>query len=182
VVNGVVKALAGWLKAQCIIMSITFTVIITGLSLFRAPNPLLMAIIIAMVDALPVLGSGAVLLPWGIISILTGDLSLGISLILLNVTILLTRHFIEPKIVGTQIGVHPLLTLLGMYIGLQTIGILGMILGPLCIIFLKTVIGVSMKTVGGKNFFKIFDKKEHSENSFSEMTSTIQEDNDTTKK
>lgn len=100
-------------------MIITFSELLVGLLVIGIENPLLIALTIAVVDVLPVLGAGTVLIPWGIVNIIFGNTKLGLSLLLLYVIILFVRQLIEPKIVGQQIGVHPLLTLFGMYVGLQ---------------------------------------------------------------
>lgn len=140
------KALFGWLRAQGIIMSITFTILLAGLLIAGVDNPLILALLTAVIDALPVFGAGAVLIPWGITSLVLGHYKLGIFLLLLDVVILVVRHLIEPRIVGRQIGIHPLLTLLGMYLGLQWIGVLGMLMGPICMVILKVVLDRLMKT------------------------------------
>jgi sporulation integral membrane protein YtvI len=141
----VFKALFGWLRAQGIIMSITFSIILTGLLLAGIDNPLVIALLTAVIDALPVFGAGAILIPWGIALIVTGNVKLGIFLLILDGVILIVRHLIEPRIVGRQIGIHPLLTLLGMYLGLQWIGVLGMILGPICMVLLKAILDGVLK-------------------------------------
>lgn len=144
--NNVFSAMFGWLRAQLIIMTITFTELTIGLLIIGIENSLLLALIIAVIDILPVLGAGTVLVPWAIINLILGNTKLGLSLFLLYVIILFVRQLIEPKIVGQQIGVHPLLTLFGMYIGLKAFGVAGMILGPLTVVLLKHVIMGLIKT------------------------------------
>ncbi len=141
----VFKALFGWLRAQGIIMSITFSILLTGLLVAGIANPLVIALLTAFIDALPVFGAGAILIPWAIALFLAGNVKIGIFLLVLDVIVLVVRHLIEPRIVGHQIGIHPLLTLLGMYLGLQWIGVLGMILGPICIVLLKALLDGIMK-------------------------------------
>ncbi len=149
---GVFKALFGWLRAQGIIICITFTVIVSGLLLAGVANPLIIALSTAVIDALPVFGAGAVLIPWGIFSLATGNVKLGVFLLLLDVVILVLRHLIEPRIVGRQIGIHPLLTLVGMYLGLQWIGVLGMIAGPILMVVLRAVLEGVLKLDSVKAF------------------------------
>ena len=141
IANNVFAALFGWLRAQMIIMSITFTELLVGLSIIGIENTLLLALVIAIIDIFPVLGAGTILVPWSIINLVAGNTKLGLSTFLLYVIILFVRQLIEPKIVGQQIGVHPLLTLAGMYIGLQVFGVLGMLAGPLTVIIIKYVLG-----------------------------------------
>jgi sporulation integral membrane protein YtvI len=152
--NNVFSGVFGWLRAQLIIMTITFTELLIGLSVIGIQNALLIALIIAVIDILPVLGAGTVLVPWSIVNLLLGDTKLGLSTFLLYVIILFVRQLIEPKIVGKQIGVHPLLTLAGMYIGLQVFGVLGMILGPITVIIIKYVVGAIISDDSFKSWFE----------------------------
>ena len=87
-----------------------------------------MALFIGFVDALPILGSGTVMIPWAIISALNGDLKLGIAIFVLFVIMSLIRQFMEPKLVSKHIGTHPIFTLIAMYTGFKFIGIMGMLL------------------------------------------------------
>ena len=137
---GIFKAMFGWLRAQGIIICITFTIIITGLLAAGVQNPLVIALMTAIIDALPVFGAGFILIPWGVLSLIAGNIRFGVFVLLLDVVVLVVRHLIEPKIVGKQIGIHPLLTLMGMYLGLRWIGVLGMIVGPILMVLLKTVL------------------------------------------
>jgi sporulation integral membrane protein YtvI len=154
VTNNIFVALFGWLKAQLILMTITFSELLLGLLIIGIDNALLLALVIALVDALPVLGTGTILLPWAAINLLTGNTRLGFSLALLYVIILFVRQLIEPKVVGQQIGVHPLFTLFGMYLGLQFIGVLGMFLGPICTVIIKYILEGVLKTEGLKGWFE----------------------------
>lgn len=86
--------------------------------------PLLIALLIAFADALPIVGSGTVMVPWAIISAIKGDLTLAIALIILFAFISIVRQFLEPKIVSNKIGIHPIFTLIAMYTGFRAIGII----------------------------------------------------------
>ena len=122
--------LGAYLRAQCIIMFVAFMIIFTGLSVIGVSYSLIIALGIAVLDALPFFGSGAVLWPWSLIRFINGDLKMGIGLIIIYVIIIVTRQFIEPKIVSEKIGTNQILTLMSMYIGYKTFSIGGMILGP----------------------------------------------------
>ena len=98
-----------------------------------------MALFIGFVDALPILGSGTVMIPWAIICAINGDLNLGISIIVLWIIMSIVRQFLEPKIVSGKIGIHPIFTLIAMYTGFRFIGIWGMIVGPIILIILKNI-------------------------------------------
>jgi sporulation integral membrane protein YtvI len=123
--------LGGYIKAQLIIMSIAFVIIFTGLSILKVEYALLIAVTIAVFDALPFFGSGGVLVPWAIINFIGADVKTGVGLLVIYLSILLTRQLIEPKIVSQNIGMHPIITLMSMYIGYRTFSIGGLILGPI---------------------------------------------------
>ena len=132
-------ALGGYCKAQGYLILVTLAVLSVGLLLLRRRNALLLALVIAFVDALPVFGSGTILIPWGIISLLRGENGLAVGLLLLYAVASLTRTFLEPRFLGRQIGLNPLLTLISLYAGFRLFGILGMILVPVGVILLKQV-------------------------------------------
>jgi sporulation integral membrane protein YtvI len=134
------SALIGYIKAQCILMLITFTELFIGFTIIGVNYSLLLAFIISFFDAFPVLGAGGFLIPWAIYSFFTSNIRLGISLFILYVVVLIVRQSIEPKILGHQIGVHPLVTLIAMYSGLKLFGFLGFILGPVIALLLKNIV------------------------------------------
>lgn len=125
------KYLGGYIKAQLIIMSIAFVIIFTGLSVLKVEYALLIAFAIAVFDALPFFGSGGILIPWSVISFISTDVKSGVGLLVIYLTVLFTRQMIEPKIVSQNIGMHPIITLMSMYIGYRTFSIGGLILGPI---------------------------------------------------
>ena len=97
--------------------------------------------VIAFVDALPIFGSGTVMLPWSGFLAFTGDLKLAIGILALWCIMSIIRQFIEPKIVSGSIGIHPIFTLIAMYTGFKFIGVLGLLLGPIILIILKNIYG-----------------------------------------
>lgn len=101
------------------------------------PMPVVIAIGIAIFDILPVAGSGGILIPWALISLLLGNTKQGIGLLVLYVAITVIRQYIEPKIVGQTLGVNPLVTLMGLYFGLKIFGFIGMFLVPLAVMTVK---------------------------------------------
>lgn len=155
-----IKSLGGYLKAELILVLISFIISLIGLYLFNifglnVQYPLIAALLIGFVDLLPIFGSGTVMIPWAIISSCTGDITLGIAILVLWAVMSVVRQFIEPKVVSGQIGIHPIFTLIAMYTGYKFIGILGMIIGPIVLIILKNVFA----TLIDKGVFKsIFEK------------------------
>lgn len=152
ITKNIFSAIFGWLKAQLILTSITFFEVLVGLLILGTENTLLIALLIALVDVLPILGAGTVLIPWSIIVLILGNVKMGLSLLLLYLIIVLVRQFIEPKVLGSQIGVHPLFTLAGMYIGLKSWGVAGMFIGPIGIVLIKLIFGEFVKADTFKNW------------------------------
>lgn len=124
-------ALGGWLLAQVKLSGVTLLLLAGGFLLLRIPNGLLWALVICLLDALPVLGTGAVILPWALISFLQNNLPRAIGLAGLYVSITLIRSTLEPKLVGRQLGLDPLVTLMALYTGYKLWGLGGMILAPM---------------------------------------------------
>ncbi len=133
------KSLGGYVKAQLTIMCISFTILLIGLSILDVDYALIIALAVAILDALPFFGSGAVLWPWSIISFIMGDVLMGVGLVIIYLAVILMRQFVEPKIVSQNIGIHPLMTLMSMYIGFRIFSIGGMILGPLTMVMLVSL-------------------------------------------
>jgi len=133
-------SISGYLKAQFTIMSIVAAICATGMLILRVPYALFLAIIIAIVDALPLLGSGLFFIPWALFSLITGQIGQGIGLLVIYGCVMITRQIIEPRIVGKQIGVHPIITLMAIYVGLRVFGVFGILMGPFFIIIIKGII------------------------------------------
>ncbi len=125
------SALGSWLKAQLKLSGITFLLALGGFLLLRIPHGPLWALLVALVDAFPILGTGTVLVPWSLVSFLRGDRFLAFGLLALYGTGAILRSVIEPKLLGKQLGLDPLVTLMALYIGFRLWGIPGMILSPL---------------------------------------------------
>lgn len=137
----VAQTLTGYLKAYLLLMLLTFTEVFLGLTILGAEYAFFMSLIIAVVDILPILGTGTVLIPWALISFAMGDARLGTGLLILYGVVLILRQLTEPKIVGNSIGLHPLATLASVYIGLKIMGLSGIFIGPVIAIFIKGLMG-----------------------------------------
>lgn len=130
-------------KAYLTIMAITFAEMFIGLGFMKligivnTKYIIFVAIITAIVDIFPILGTGTILIPWAIYCLVTGKIAMAIGLIILYLIILVIRQIIEPKLVASNLGLPPVLTLAGMYIGLKIFGVLGIFLVPLIIIMIK---------------------------------------------
>ncbi len=139
VCRAVSEALRGFLRAYGLIFCLTFTELLVGFLIIGVRYALLLALLIALVDLLPVIGSGAVLLPWGIVSLLAGNVRVGAGLLILYGVVTLVRQLAEPKIVGNSLGLHPLVTLAAMYVAVRLFGAVGLVMGP-CVAMIGKVI------------------------------------------
>lgn len=155
------SSLGNYLKAQATLISIDFIEVVIGLYILKYIGmniefPLLAAIGIGFVDALPIFGAGAAIIPWAIISGINGNINMAIGLLVILLIISVIRQFLEPKIVSKKIGIHPIFTLIGMYTGFKLIGIFGLLIGPIAIIILKNIYGTFLD----RGVFKtILDRK-----------------------
>ncbi len=137
------KTILKMVRAYGLIMLITFGELFLGFSvltllgIMKNPNYVWIAALIAIFDIMPVAGSGGILVPWALISLILGKYPQAIGLIVIYVIITVLRQYIEPKIVGDTLGVHPLITLMGLFFGLKLFGFLGMFIVPLTVMTLK---------------------------------------------
>ena len=136
IISELFGALVGFLKAYSILITITAVVTMISLKVLRVDYALTIGLLVGICDILPVLGPGTVFVPWIIWNFLSGNNSLGIGLLVVYVLISVVRQFLEPKIVGDNIGLHPLATLISLYAGLQLGGIIGMIMGPVTVVII----------------------------------------------
>ena len=131
------------LKSYAIIICITFAEMFIGLSVFKligiynSDYVASVAIVVALIDIFPVLGTGTILIPWAIISFITGQIGMGIGLIVLYAVITVIRQIIEPKLVAANLGLPPIVTIMCMYIGLQLFSVLGVFIMPLLVTVVK---------------------------------------------
>ncbi len=122
--------LGGYIRTQAILMIIAFVIIFTALSILGVRYALLIALGIAFLDALPFFGSGFVLWPWTVVDFAMGDIKMGVGLILTYVALVIMRRITEPKLLSSRVGLHPLITLMSMYVGYRVLSIGGLIFGP----------------------------------------------------
>ena len=124
-------ALLGWVKAQTKLMAITFSILLVGFLLLRIPLAVLWAAVLAVVDAVPILGTGTVLVPWAVVCLLQGKQLLAIGLLVLYGITFVTRTALEPKLLGRSLNIDPLLTLIFLYVGFRLWGFLGLVFTPI---------------------------------------------------
>lgn len=127
----VFKVAGKYLRSYALILLITFGELSLGLVLLGVDNAVLIAFCIALFDILPVAGTGGIMIPWAIFSLIGGDWGFAVGLVVIWAVITIVRNIIEPKIVGRQVGLHPLLALIAMFVGTKLFGIVGLFLLPL---------------------------------------------------
>ena len=140
------RTLAKYFKSYVIIFLFTFAELFTGFVILKQKYAFLLALVTALVDILPVLGTGTILIPWAIYLFAAGDPRTAVGLLILYAVISVLRQILEPKIVGAGIGMHPLLALISMYVGLRLFGFFGMLLVPLVTVIVKNTVAAFRKS------------------------------------
>ena len=122
-----------YLRAYCILMCITFIELSIGLLILKTPNAILVAAGIALFDMLPIFGTGGIVIPWIIIELIKQNFAYALGLLVLYGIVTLVRNLIEPKIVGDQLGINPIISLMSIYLGFKLFGVFGMIFVPIAV-------------------------------------------------
>lgn len=134
-----------YIKTQLIIMSITSVICFISFMLIKNDYALLLALIVGFLDALPLIGVGLILIPWGLVYIISGNYVNAAIILITFVICYLVREFIEPRLMGNQIGITPLVTIISMYVGYKVFGVIGVILGPVGYILINTLMETKEK-------------------------------------
>jgi len=133
------KALFGFIKAQATLISITTVIVLIGLLILGVDYAITIALIIGLVDILPYLGTGIVFVPWIIYAAISGNVPFAIGLGVLYIIVLVQRQIMEPKVLSSSIGLDPLATLVALFVGFKLIGFLGLIVGPVTLVIIRTL-------------------------------------------
>ncbi len=131
--NSIIGVFKKYLKSYFVLMMITFAELSIAFIIFNIKPAFTLAFIISIVDILPIFGVGTVMIPWGIVSLILGNYNLGIIILSIYALITVIRQIIEPKIIGSGIGLPPVITLPAMYIGLKLFGVIGLFISPIII-------------------------------------------------
>jgi sporulation integral membrane protein YtvI len=158
--NEMVSVSFKYIKAESKLSLLCFALVFIGLNLFnifglKNDYPVIMAILIGFVDLLPIFGAGTVMIPWSIILIIRGNLTVGIAVIILWCVWAMLKQLLEPKMISKQMAINPIFTLIGMYTGFRLIGVFGMILGPIVLLVCKNVFGGLINRGILKTFFEL---------------------------
>ncbi len=136
-ISSAMQSLGGaWLRAQALIILLVMVICTAGLWLLGYPYALLMGIVVGLLDALPFIGTGTVLIPWALFMMFTGDFWYGVCLVLIFLAANTMREYLEPKLIGDRIGVYPIVMVAAVYIGLYVYGISGVVLGPVSLMLI----------------------------------------------
>ena len=127
-------------KTQLIIMTLTSLICMLGFWLMKNPYYILLGIGIGLLDALPIFGTGTVLIPWAVVRMVQGQWKMAVALTLLYLICYFLREILEAKLMGEQVGLSPLETLISMYVGLQLFGIAGFLLGPIGLLLIRDLV------------------------------------------
>lgn len=138
--DGASKAARKYVRAYLLLGGITFLEMFVGLTILGVPYAFLIAWGIAVVDFLPLLGTGAVLIPWSIVMFVTGNMRMGLGLLILFGVSSLMRQLLEPKFVSRELGLHPLVSLMAVFVGWKLFGVWGMLLAPLIALLAKALL------------------------------------------
>lgn len=129
----------GFLKSQIILMMLTFIISLIGLLILGVEQVLTIAVILGVLDLLPYLGPGLIIVPWSIYSFFTDDFFMGIGLLILYATTVIVRQIAEPKVLSTSMKLNPLAILVSLFAGLQLFGIFGLVIGPISLVFIVSL-------------------------------------------
>jgi len=132
-------AVTGYLKVQCIISGVTFLILLAAFAMMNIDDMFTAALIIAIVDALPILGSGAILIPWAVITLALGNFPQAVGLMLVYGVLLIAHNLLQTKLMGSHLGLHPVTALMSLYIGWKLGGIPGMLLLPVVCVLLTSL-------------------------------------------
>lgn len=130
-IQAVRYSLLSYLKAQCKLAAVTFAIVTGGLLILGIPTAPVWAALISLVDAVPLLGTGTVMLPWALVCLLQQQRIRALGLLGIYVAAALTRSILEPRLVGRHLGIDPLVTLIALYLGFRLWGVLGMLIAPM---------------------------------------------------
>ena len=152
------SAMFGYLRAQLILSGVVTLIIFIALLIYGQSYSLLIAIACGIIDVMPFFGSGAVLVPWGVIMLLLGNFQKGLFLLALALALFIFRKLAEPKVVGNQTGLSPLLSLISIYVGMKLGGVIGMILCPILCMVVIGLYGMDFFTPTITDFRLLFGR------------------------
>ncbi len=137
--NQIGEIIGQFLRSYMLIMLITFFELTVGFLILGIDNALAIALLIALFDILPILGTGGIVIPWMIINFMLGNVRLGAGLLVVYIVVTVVRNIVEPRIIGLKVGIHPLITLISMFVGAELFGIIGLFGLPITCAMIKSL-------------------------------------------
>ena len=137
-------AFGGYVKAEFLLSVGVFFILLAGFFLIRQPYGLLLSLGLAVMDFIPIIGAGTVMVPWAFVALFTGDFTAAVELMAIWGVIALFRRVMEPKFVGDQTGLSPILSMVSIYVGMKLAGVLGMVFGPVVLLVVLNLAGMGM--------------------------------------
>lgn len=123
-------AFTGYIRAEFLLSVVVFFILVLGFSLMKLPYALVLALFLAVLDFIPIIGAGTIMVPWALVDLVLGNWKTSVVLMVIWGVIVLFRRIAEPRFLGSQTGLHPVLSLLSIFVGMKAFGVLGMILAP----------------------------------------------------
>ncbi len=140
--NAIKEIVFGYISSSLLLCIITFFIVLIGLLCVGCRYAVLLSLLVALIDLLPILGAGVILLPWSVFCFLWSDIKTGVALIVIWIIVAVTRQISEPKLIGKRIGLHPLSALASVYIGSKLAGFMGIVAGPLIAVGIKAILPI----------------------------------------
>ena len=144
--NNLISIFGKYLKSYFFLCIVTFAQLFSGFLILNVSNAAFIALLISLLDMLPLLGSGTILVVWGVIMLVCDNVTLGIGLLAIGIIAYVVRQILEPRLLSSQMDVHPLITLFFMYTGFKIFGVLGMIFAPFIPFAIKPIVTFVKKT------------------------------------
>lgn len=137
-----VDAFGGYVRAEFILSVVVFFILLVGFFMLGESYTLLLAFVLAVMDFIPIIGAGTVMVPWAVIDLALAEYQHAVGLMVIWGIIVLFRRLAEPKVVGDQTGLSPIMSLVSIYVGMKLGGVVGMVLGPvICLVLLNIARG-----------------------------------------
>ena len=143
-IKKITKSLGDYIKAEIILSIVTFIIVLISLNIFymfgmKIEYPIMFALLIGFIDLLPIFGAGFILIPWSMVLFINREITFGLWVFALYLTTLIVKQVLEPKLISSGLGIHPVFTLISMYTGFRFFGVTGLIAGPIILIILKHI-------------------------------------------
>ena len=153
--RGIFKSFFGYLKTQLILVTVSFVILLAAMLILGQRYAILLAVLLTFFDCIPGVGTAIILFPWAAVAFMQGNVFLGVVLITLYFVVFITRQLVEPRLMGGQTGIHPLLIMISIYAGFRIFGLVGVFVGPISTVVLVTLFRYFF---GGRSFAQLLEE------------------------